>query len=893
MQIKKFNKSTVNTITLSLLALSLFLLMIAMSSRVSIRYGGSSIWQTASFFYANTIASVISYWLIGFFIFDVLLLGVCLYQTLSKRVIIKKITIINIYLNIALLVSYLFLSLALSLYAFPIWILLMFGMIANIAAFFTHRLAEEKEEKNEDISYLARSKFSNIAILVVNTISIIFLFISLSIPFFTKEHIEYSWLGIFKGKDNYTIDMYIVAITLLVVCTASLIIYILTITDLLSNNKRYFNRSNLVSKLNLGISAALFLTGYTYCFIYRIMGVQTSTLSHIPFLIMSILSVSSAYFQGRIKNPMSKDKKVKGTKSGLKIIPLLFLVLFTAITICSIFVNFLQIDLEIFRGYFEHHELSGLDLLKDYRELKGVFQVFAFTYFLFLFTSGMLLLISLFSYFGKSRDYYKIVKNSIYANISFLFILAMIGVFFIFNQKIVDVYVQVALEYFGVVVPTLYTYTIKSQTIFVFIGSLALLLVMLVTRQLNHKDSTEKDMSGNVSAIEHAISQNNPDVMKEIESYDPCPAFSELDSLKHEFDSDLKKRRKDLFEDPSLPKIIGFVVNYARNSRLHLSYSFEDMATFVAGLGSSRLAILQGLSGTGKTSLPKIFTEAIMGNCDLVEVESSWRDKNELLGYYNEFSKRFTPRKFTQALYKARLNHNIPTFIVLDEMNLSRVEYYFSDFLSLMESEEDKREIKLLNIKIAPNGDPNKERYLGLKDGHTIKIPTNVWFIGTANHDESTFEISDKVYDRAQTMSFFKRADRIRSYGDAMRPRFISYEILDSLFKEAKEKMEFDAENDLVVREVEKLLIPYNISFGNRAINQIEDFVKIYCACFLNSDKANINEILRNAVETILFSKLVRKLVTKQVDNKEKLANAFDKLQLYRCSAFIRQLNED
>ena len=95
-------------------------------------------------------------------------------------------------------------------------------------------------------------------------------------------------------------------------------------------------------------------------------------------------------------------------------------------------------------------------------------------------------------------------------------------------------------------------------------------------------------------------------------------------------------------------------------------------------------------------------------------------------------------------MYKAKLNPEVPTFILLDEMNLSRIEYYFSDFLSLMEHEEGKREIKLLNVKLFRYENEEKIEYSALTNGHTLKIPSNVWFIGTANRDESTFEISDK-----------------------------------------------------------------------------------------------------------------------------------------------------
>ena len=101
----------------------------------------------------------------------------------------------------------------------------------------------------------------------------------------------------------------------------------------------------------------------------------------------------------------------------------------------------------------------------------------------------------------------------------------------------------------------------------------------------------------------------------------------------------------------------------------------------------SRLIILQGMSGTGKSSLPRIFSEAISGFNRLIPVESSWRDRNELLGYYNDFNKKFNAKSFTIELYRSGKERcrEIPTFIVLDEMNLARIEYYFSDFLAILQ----------------------------------------------------------------------------------------------------------------------------------------------------------------------------------------------------------------
>ena len=91
-----------------------------------------------------------------------------------------------------------------------------------------------------------------------------------------------------------------------------------------------------------------------------------------------------------------------------------------------------------------------------------------------------------------------------------------------------------------------------------------------------------------------------------------------------------------------------------------------------------------------------------------------------------------------------------------------------------------------------------------------------------------------------------------------------------------------------MIGEVEKLLAPYNISFGNRIAMQIESFVSIYCSCFSATDA-----VIHTAVETILLSKVVSKLELKSVPNKEELAAEFDKLNLHKCSEFILKLNED
>ncbi|MCL2861347.1 MAG: AAA family ATPase [Firmicutes bacterium] len=375
----------------------------------------------------------------------------------------------------------------------------------------------------------------------------------------------------------------------------------------------------------------------------------------------------------------------------------------------------------------------------------------------------------------------------------------------------------------------------------------------------------------------------------EITGIDPIPTFSELDRKAGIFNNDYAQKQGHIFENLTLSGLVHHIIEYAKHSKERLSYGTKEIKTFIAGIAASRLSILQGLSGTGKTSLPKIFMEAIDGICEMVAVESSWRDKNELLGYYNEFNKKFTPKTFTQALYKASLNKDTPVFIVLDEMNLSRVEYYFSDFLSLMEEREHKRNIKLYDVQLYPEVDERAE-YLSLREGHTLDIPTNVWFIGTANRDESTFEISDKVYDRAQTMNFDKRAPKVSVNENTEYPKkFVSYAQLKALFEQAK-NISFDAENNEIVKKVEVLMSPYKILFGNRILKQIEDFVKVYVLLSDMKTNSDYNFFIHEAIDCIVFSKIVRKLEFKQINDIDELVEKFSALKLPLCEEFLKSL---
>lgn len=257
-------------------------------------------------------------------------------------------------------------------------------------------------------------------------------------------------------------------------------------------------------------------------------------------------------------------------------------------------------------------------------------------------------------------------------------------------------------------------------------------------------------------------------------------------------------------------------------SQLHLYYTPEIIRRFVAGMAASKLLILEGISGTGKTSLPYSFSRYMNNPATIVSVQPSFRDRTELLGYFNEFSKRFNETEFLRALYEANYRQE-PTMIVLDEMNLARIEYYFAEMLSVLEM-PSKDEWVLDLVPTAWDGDPVK------LDAGKIHVTDGTWFIGTANNDDSTFTITDKVYDRAMPIELNERADEFEC--DLQPACEITTEHLLYLFQKAKVEHPI---SDVMMENIQKLdkylLTRFKLSFGNRIMKHMYDFIPVYVAC--------------------------------------------------------------
>ena len=329
-----------------------------------------------------------------------------------------------------------------------------------------------------------------------------------------------------------------------------------------------------------------------------------------------------------------------------------------------------------------------------------------------------------------------------------------------------------------------------------------------------------------------------------------------------EMDSDRTCQMKPALED--VPRLDAFAHELQQMIAstypgTPLYYREQDIRLFLAGLAMSKLHILQGISGTGKTSLAKAFARVMGGSCTDIAVQAGWRDRDDLLGHFNAFERKYYSKETLKALYRART----PGFsdriniVLLDEMNLSRPEQYFAEFLSAIEKQPEDRRIVLLD-----NTDPNPPKLM--LGGNSILVPDNVWFIGTANHDETTNEFADKTYDRSHVMELPRHEEKFK-----IKPHqkcAYKYSSLKKRFDDAIN--DYDEQVNKLIDELthshltKVMASSFDIGWGNRLERHARQFIPVVLACGGNTGEA---------LDHLLATKVFRAgKVTGRFDTEEK-----------------------
>lgn len=262
-------------------------------------------------------------------------------------------------------------------------------------------------------------------------------------------------------------------------------------------------------------------------------------------------------------------------------------------------------------------------------------------------------------------------------------------------------------------------------------------------------------------------------------------------------------------EDMSVKRQVNTIKNYIQAN----GFTYPDgmIENFYLSLKSKPFVILAGTSGTGKTKLVSLFAEAIGAKMQLVPVRPDWSDSSDLFGHV-DLSGKFVPGEIIDFVKEASEDINKPYILCLDEMNLARVEYYLSDFLSIIETRRfESNKIITSNLLAKEKYGVDTEAYDHYGD---LYLPENLYIVGTVNMDETTFPFSKKVLDRANTIEF--------SYVD-LAPDFTGY-------NESAEKLELD--NTFLKTEYLKLA----------ACSDEADFVEEIC-----SELQDINKVLQHA----------------------------------------------
>ena len=287
------------------------------------------------------------------------------------------------------------------------------------------------------------------------------------------------------------------------------------------------------------------------------------------------------------------------------------------------------------------------------------------------------------------------------------------------------------------------------------------------------------------------------------------------------------------------------------------------------------LTVLAGVSGTGKSELPRLYSRYGGINFLPLAVQSNWDSPYSLFGYYNSLEGKFNATSLLKVLYQAQedAKNSISeylTIVLLDEMNLAHVELYFSELLSKLELLRGSEEVKL-EIDIAE------------KNPYEIKLNKNIIWVGTMNEDETTKSLSDKVIDRSNLINFprpneFVSRNELKESDEAPKLKREIWEnwkwnkVKDELIKDEnnvnnKEKIKkLEKRIDELKRKMEEINEYLKVSgkaIGHRVWQSIENYIRNYplvLSSIKNQDDEEIEKAIQSAFEDALVQKLMPKL---------------------------------
>lgn len=333
----------------------------------------------------------------------------------------------------------------------------------------------------------------------------------------------------------------------------------------------------------------------------------------------------------------------------------------------------------------------------------------------------------------------------------------------------------------------------------------------------------------------------------------------------------------EISEKEWLNKILKASEDYGIKLNERIVYAFH---TALKISDWSIITILAGVSGTGKSELPKLYARFGGLNFINIPVQPNWDSQESMLGYFNSIDNRFDAQpllSFLMNVTEEEKYNKYPSIILLDEMNLSHIEHYFADFLSKLEERrgKEKKEVPTIEIKLGVNHEPFE-----------LRLSRSLLWIGTMNQDETTHSLSDKVIDRGEILYFPRPKNLVSKTSQKLmktiiedhKIKMLNIKSWNSWIKNrkvaenniTKESTEIMSEYKKIVESINNELGEIGRGLGHRVWQTIENYIYNYPTVDINGESEELEKNMKIAFEDQIVQKIMPKLRGIEVRNKGK-----------------------
>jgi len=404
-------------------------------------------------------------------------------------------------------------------------------------------------QKNEKEINLTTSKIP-LSILIVDMISVLILLTTFIIPLYSVVVSNSTYYGIlakvlFSGETRLEIIIYFLVNFALFLSV--LLYFAHGISFYFYDKRNFIKKSKTLISFVFIVTVLFFLMGLTMVMYHTLLDHSAQTISYFPLLFMSAIIFLFSIFIGKF-HAINQSVNPEVTIKYARIESLIYVLILSAITVVMLIFDIIKIQI-VSGSFTDNINLTGIAILRDYASLDPGYRFIAFVLVVMLVSSSISLVVAISSYLAKYRRFDSVVKSTAAVNIFFIFIISISGFYFQIGQEIDKAVILDIIQYYGIIIPgnvADYEYSISTDAIYALIASIAVLVIMFIRKAFDRDELNLSDSSflpTNEPIVDEPISQSSNGMDEDSpNNFDPCPAFTELDSKFDYFQKELERR---------------------------------------------------------------------------------------------------------------------------------------------------------------------------------------------------------------------------------------------------------------------------------------------------------------------------------------------------------------